>query len=276
MQKLIPKSPIMSWTDNIDSPGVSPPDMQNYPFSGGETPRSEREDSFRDRSPLQSRENTQDYNRYPDPRQYNQDANRPYSMGYPDPNRSYQGSDRSFVQDPNMSYGRGSERGSQRSSRSNIPLDGYGSLSRGSAAPQGQQYRSQDPNSSRNFDPRIQSGSNRGSVRSTQSQGRVPNDPRSRSEARSQPGPFASSTLPRDMRYGNQDNLGPGGQKGQQYNSLPRDQRDSRSKLSPGNRFEGPFSQSSPRQPVDRGSGQRKEDNPYMMMTSPQGQTKER
>ncbi|XP_052220641.1 uncharacterized protein LOC127837513 isoform X3 [Dreissena polymorpha] len=65
LPKLIPKSPIMSWDDNVDTAGISPPDMQQYPFSGSRpdprSPGSEHNRSFNDRQPLQARENVQNF-----------------------------------------------------------------------------------------------------------------------------------------------------------------------------------------------------------------------
>ncbi|XP_053383532.1 uncharacterized protein LOC123535830 isoform X2 [Mercenaria mercenaria] len=77
--KLIPKSPIMSWNDNIDSPGISPPDMQQFPFANqdGDTPRGNPDNSFIERSSLQARENIQNYS---DPYQRHRNGSGPSSV----------------------------------------------------------------------------------------------------------------------------------------------------------------------------------------------------
>ncbi|XP_060565630.1 uncharacterized protein LOC132724715 isoform X3 [Ruditapes philippinarum] len=77
--KMIPKSPIMSWNDDTDSPGISPPDMQQYPFSGqdGNTTRGSGDNSFIERAPLQARENIQNYS---DPYQRHRNGSGPSSV----------------------------------------------------------------------------------------------------------------------------------------------------------------------------------------------------
>lgn len=90
----------MSWNDNIESPGISPPNMQQYPFSGqgGETPRGHQDNIVMERSPLQARENTQNYT---DPYQRDRHESGPSSVssgtlprdsrgqGYGPPNSQY-------------------------------------------------------------------------------------------------------------------------------------------------------------------------------------------
>lgn len=214
--KLIPKSPIMSWKDNIDSPGVvTPPDMQQYPFSsqGGGLHSDERDSSFMESSPLQSKEN---------------------SLNYSDP------------------YHR------QRND-SGPPSESFGTLPR--------EIRGQGhgpPNAE--YDPSYPGNrmdKNRASQRSYQSQG-LPEDQRSLPPGGHRP--FSSSTLPRDMRSMQPDNRSSNSLRGQGYNSLPRDQRSN----VPYNEGQG---QGRAREYGDNDTAQRRrEDNPYMMMVSPQSQ----
>lgn len=227
-EKLIPKNPIMRWNDDLESPGVAPPDMHQYPFSGQSgsgTPRgSDIDSSFRsDRYPFQPRENTQ------------------------------------YGQDPYPGQGYRNDNGAPGP----YPHDNYS---------QGQGY---DPRY-----PGDRSDSMRGSQRSSQSQN-LPDDQRSMSNMSQRSNQPSFSTLPRDMRPNQLDvsMRSQGSSRGQGYNSLPRDPR---SMLSPGE--SPPYGHSSPRQQQQNmgghrghpgqgqdGQGQRKnDDNPYMMMVSPQ------
>ncbi|XP_052798632.1 uncharacterized protein LOC128230418 isoform X11 [Mya arenaria] len=245
LPKLIPKSPIMSWDDDVDSPGISPPDMQQYPFSGnhGETSKRRGPDmdsSFQDRQSLQPSLNLQNYG---------------------DP---YQGQGQQNDYRPGNGFGTfpRNDRGQGQGPRS---TNGYG--------PSDPRY------------PPDRMDRNRGSQRSNLSQGHsVHDDQRSMSSQRSnqypsntmprnmRPNQFDNSVRPNQL---DSSMRSVGSQRSQGYNSLPRD---SRSQLGPP--IEGqdrPYGHSSPRQPPPNQTAMKgKEDNPYMMMTPHSQQRNER
>lgn len=236
-ERMIPKNPIMRWNDDLESPGLSPPDMQQYPFSsqGGDmTPRgSDMDSSFRsDRYPFRQGETIQNYHdQYQD-------------QGY----RNDQGSAGTFPRDtrasgyghPNMPYDprypvdrMDGNRGSQRSARSqNIPED----------------QRSMSNMSQRSNQPSF----------STLPRDMRPNQldtsMRSQSSYRGQ----GYNSLPRDAR----SKLSPETPPDRPYgHSSPRQQQGSGQRGYPGqgHRVQGQI--------------RRKEDSPYMTMVSPQQNT---
>ena len=304
LPKLVPKSPIMTWNEDLETPDVTPREAPQFPYGGD--PNTSR-DSFRDRSPLQQRQNTQplrspyeqdghidQQQRYPNdhPSQHRGHPNDRVSQGQDHMDRSR---DPRFNQ-PGYFDDRGPLRDSQRSgSHGYNPSGDYGTLA---YDPQGQiqgqmnvpqnrlQGRPPD-DSKRSVDNRYPSDrldQSRMSQRSTgQDQPSLPDDQRSmtsvgQSSTASYPqrDQFSTSSLPRGQKNGTYDPRAPSGsfrgerQGPQNYNSLPREPRHhdavSRSGRGQGHRRGGPASQSPPRRYGDR----RDDKNPYMVMSSPQ------
>ena len=107
----------MSWNDNIDSPGISPPDMQQYPFSGQDanTTRGSEDNSFIERAPLQARENIQNYS---DPYQRHRNGSGPSSVSSGTLPRDDRGQGPNYQQDPRYPGDRTDRlRSSQRSNQ---------------------------------------------------------------------------------------------------------------------------------------------------------------
>ena len=306
LPKLVPKSPIMTWNEDLESPDVTPRDAPQFPFNDPNVSR----DSFRDRSPLQQRQNTQPL-RSP----YEQDGRMDQQQRYPNdqsfqnrghPNdRVDQGQgqmDRS--RDPRSNQpgyfdDRGSLRDSQRSgSHGYNPSGDYGTLAYDSQGQlQGQmnipqnRMQGQPPDDiNRSMDNRYPSDRLDQSRMSQRSIGQghpsLPDDQRSRtsvgqSSTASYPqqvrDQYSTSSLPRGHKTGSYDPRGPSssgsfrdqGQGPQNYNSLPREPRhhDAVSRSGrQGHRRDAPTSQS----PPGRHGGKRDDKNPYMVMSSPQ------
>ena len=258
LPKLVPKSPIMTWNEDLESPDVTPRDVQQFPFND---PNASR-DSYRDRSPLQARENTQNFRSpYETDGRVDQQQRHPndpsFQRGQPN-DRVDQGQQRdSRSGHPGYFEDRGSLRGSQKGSHNYNPSGEYGSLEydpQGRGYPQGQghgslphsrmQARPQDDSFNRSFDNR-QPGDRLDQSRISQrssGQGHLglPDDQRSgtslgQSSTMSQPrsvrDQFSTGSLPRGHKAGSYDPRGPPsssslrGQGPQSYNSLPREPR---------------------------------------------------
>ena len=229
----------MRWNDDMESPGVAPPDMHQYPFSGQSgtvTPRgSDIDSSFRsDRHPFQPRENMPNY----------QD---PYQ------DHSFRNDGRSHATFPQDDNGQA--------------LPGY--------APQGMQYDpryqgdksnsvrgSQRSNRSQQMPEDQRSMSNIGQMSNQPSFSTLPRDMRpnqldismrSQGSSRGQ----GYNSLPRNSR----SNMSPGDSPDRPYgHSSPRQQQPN---MMPGQRGH-------PGQGHNGQGHRRKDDNPYMTMVSPQ------
>lgn len=302
LPKLVPKSPIMTWNEDLESPDVTPRDGPQFPFNDPNISR----DSYRDRSPLQQRQNTQNMqNPYEQNGFYDQQQKypngQPFQRGQPNDRVDQGQMERS--RDSRSNYpgyfdDRGSLRESQRSSHAYNPSGEYGTLTQGQAQAQGQAYvpqnrmqgRPPDDTANHSMDNRYPGDrldQNRTSQRSL-GQGRpgLADDQRSgtsagQSSTASYPKPvrdqYSTSSLPRGHKPSSYDQRGPPslsslrdqGQSQQSYNSLPREPKHhdavSRSGRQ-GYSREVPSSQS----PPGRFGGKRDDKNPYMVMSSPQ------
>ena len=310
LPKLVSKSAIMTWNEDLESPDVTPRDGPQFPFND---PNASM-DSYRDRSPLQSRENTQNF-RSP----YETDGRNDQQQRHPNDTSFQRGQpndtfDQGQQRDPRTGHpgyfeDRGSLRGSQKGVHNYNPSGEYGRLEQdpqGQGYPQGQghgslphsrlQGRPQDESFNRSFDnrqPNERLDQSRHSQRSL-GQGRpsLPEDQRSgtslgQSSTASQPRSvreqYSTGSLPRGHKVGSYDPRGAPsssslrGQGPQSYNSLPREPRHHDAVSRSGRQGQSravPTSQSPPGRygglSPGRPGGKRDDKNPYMVMSSPQ------
>ena len=297
LPKLVPKSPIMSWNDDLESPDVTPREGQQFPFNDPNVSR----DSYRDRSPLQARENTQNF-RSPYEQDGRQDQHQrhpndqSFQRGHPN-DRSNQGqldtSRDSRMQHPGYFDDRGSVRDSQIGSHSYNPSGEYGTLSPDSQGqgrgnlPSNRMQGQPNDSFNRSMDsrypndrpdqgrlPQRSSGQGRPGLPDDQTSGTSVGQSSTASQPRSRRDQYSTGSLPREHRPGYYDPRAPPsssfrGQGPQNYNSLPREPKhhDAVSRSGrPGYNREAPTSQS----PPGRFGGKREDKNPYMVMSSPQ------
>ena len=309
LPKLVPKSAIMTWNEDLESPDVTPRDAPQFPYGDPNTSR----DSFRDRSPLQQRQNTQPL-RSP----YEQDGRMDQQQRYPNdlplsnrgvPNdRVDQGHgqmDRS--RDPRLNQpgyfdDRGSLRDSQRSgSHGYNPSGDYGTLAYDSQGqvqgqmnvPQNRMQGRPPDDINRSMDNRYpsdrldQSRMSQRSIGQVQGQPSLPEDQRSVGHSSTASYPrqvrdqYSTSSLPRGHKNGPYDpraeprapsssgSFRGQGQGPQNYNSLPREPRHHDAVSRSGRQGQRRDVPTS-QSPLGRYGGRRDDKNPYMVMSSPQ------